>query len=227
MAFIPKFPVIPRIKLPKLPTLNAFVPFVSLPLLSVAARGKLICGLLTQALSPIQKAFQTLSGLTSDDVGNKVKSTLNSVKGGIVKQINGVVDAALAQATGAIKSLIGVPQGIIESFKSASEDLKKQGQNIKKIITDEIDCVSDSVSSVVTAAGVTSTIEKQTIKKFNNLSNNEQKELLENSAAKETYINTIAEPVITEASKSITNAISSDYLNQVITVNKLQNLVKT
>jgi len=227
MAFLPKIPTIPRIRLPKLPTLNAFTPFISLPVLSIAARGKLVCGLISQALAPLQKVFQTLSGLqnlSSTDLTNKVSSTLNSVKNAIKNQVTGVVNSALAQVTGLAKSLIGVPQTIIEAFNNASESLKKQGQNIKKVITDEIDCISNSVSSVTVATGVSSTIEKQTNKSFSNLSNNEQKQLLENPALKEKYVDSIVNTVVENSAKDITNMISSGYGGQVIAMTKLQNL---
>lgn len=227
MAFLPKIPVIPRLRLPKLPTVNAFIPTVSLPALSIAARGKLICGLITQVLSPIQKVFQTLSGLqnlSSGDITNKVKSTFNSAKNAIKNQVNGVVNSALAQVTGLIKSFVGVPQTVIEAFNNASNALKRQGKDIKKIITDEIDCVTNSISSAVTATGITSTIEKQANKSFNKLSNNEQKQLLENPVLKEQYVDSIVDIVIDNSTKEVTNMISSGYDGQVVVMTKLQNL---
>lgn len=227
MAFLPKIPVIPRLRLPKLPTINAFIPSVSLPVLSIAARGKLICGLIAQALSPIQKVFQALSGLqnlSSGDISNKVKSTFNSAKNAIKNQVNGVVNSALAQVTGLVKSLVGVPQTVIEAFNNASNALKKQGKDIKKIITDEIDCVTDSISSAVTVTGITSTIEKQTNKSFNKLTNNEQKQLLEDPVLKEQYVDSIVDTVIDNSAKDVTNMISSGYGGQVVAMTKLQNL---
>lgn len=219
MAFVPKIPSIPRIKLPPL-ALKLIKPAAFLAALSAAARAKIVCALITSVFSPLQKLYSSLSNLS----GNSIKSTLTSLKDNVVNQIDGVVSSALATATGAVKSLLSVPKDIINSFKTAGDTLKKQKQNIKSLISDEIDCISSSVNSSNTVSKVQSTISKQTLKKVSTLNNNEQKKLLEDPVKKQEYVEKITDEVINDSSKSLSSSLTSNYPEQVIAVDKLETL---
>lgn len=219
MAFVPKIPSIPRIKLPPL-TLNLIKPAAFLAALSAAVRAKIVCALITSVFSPLQKLYSSLSNLSS----NSIKNTLLSLKDKVINQIEGVVSSALATATGAAKSLLSVPKDIINSFKTAGDTLKKQKQNIKFLITDEIDCISSSFNSSNTVSKVQSTISKQTLKRVSTLNNNEQKKLLEDPVKKQEYVEKITDEVVSDSSKSLSSSFTSNYPEQVVAVDKLKTL---
>ena len=79
MAIVPRLPKIPRIKLPKLPKLKLALPVFAIAGLTIAARAKLICSLVTAVFSPLQKIFQQLSDLsgTAGSIQAKVSVVLN------------------------------------------------------------------------------------------------------------------------------------------------------
>lgn len=219
MAFVPKIPSIPRIKLPPL-ALNLIKPLSILTALSAAARAKIVCALITSVFSPLQKLYSGLSGLSGDGI----KNALISVRDKVAGQIEGVVSSALATATGAVKSLLSVPNDIINSFKTAGDTLKKQKENIKSLISDEIDCISSSFNSSFNVSKVQSSISKQTLKRVSNLNNNEQKKLLEDPVKKQEYVEKITDDVVDDSSKSLSSSLASNYTQQVVAVDKLETL---
>lgn len=190
-------------------------------------RVKLICGLLTAAFTPLQKAFQAVSSLgnlTGASATAFIKKTLNSVKDAIVGQVNAVVTAALNTVSGAVNQVTSAVQGIADLLTNTSQKLSSQGKNLKELISGELDCITGNVKETVNTSIVSSTINKNVKKEFNNLNNNQKKELLENPNKKQEFVETITDKVIESSSKQIEISLGGSYLNQVQAVNKLQTL---
>lgn len=173
-------------------------------------------------MSPVQKIYGGLSNLSATGASLSIKNALKSAAGSISKQVNGVVTAAIANTTAAVKSLVAVPQNIINSFKGAGEALTKQGKNIKSIITDELDCIKNSINITATSSTVQSTINREALKTVSNLSNNELKQLSEDTEMKQKYIDSITNNVIESSSSNLINSLASNQTQQVLAVNKLK-----
>ena len=219
MAFTPR--IIPRLTLPKL-VRTGLVTAVSLPALSLAARSKLICGLVSQLFTPLQKVYQTLTNIkvTATNVANTLKNATTSV----TSQVASVVNGAIANLTGQVKALVGLPQAIVNSFNSTKDKLVKQSQNIKSIITNEIDCIADSVTSGFNVSSVDASIKKEAAKEVSTLSNNELKVLSENVSKKTAYTDQLTQRVIDKVSPGIAINLSNTNEFQIIAVDRLGNL---
>ena len=211
MAFTPR--IIPRLTLPKL-VRTGLVTAVSLPALSLAARSKLICGLVSQLFTPLQKVYQTLTNIkvTATNVANTLKNATTSV----TSQVASVVNGAIANLTGQVKALVGLPQAIVNSFNSTKDKLVKQSQNIKSIITNEIDCIADSVTSGFNVSSVDASIKKEAAKEVSTLSNNELKVLSENVSKKTAYTDQLTQRVIDKVSPGIAINLSNTNEFQII-----------
>lgn len=212
---------IPRFTLPKLPTKLIVKPLALIAGLSIVARAKIVCSLIVNALTPVQKIYGALTNLSAANAGATIKRTLLSVKNQISNQVSGVVGAAIANVTGAVTTLGNISKSIVDAFKNSGDNLKKQKQSIKNIITDEIDCVKNSLKTSSTAATVQHTIGKETTTAVDQLSNKELKELSENPTKRQEYENAITDKVIDKSTQAISNSLVSNYDQQVIAVDKL------
>ena len=219
MAFTPR--IIPRLILPKL-VRSGLVTAVSLPALSLAARSKLICGLVSQLFTPLQKVYQTLTSIKS--TATNVANTLKNAATSVTSQVASVVNGAIANLTGQVKALVGLPQALVNSFNSTKNQLVKQSQNIKSLITNEIDCITESISSSFNVSGVDASIKKETAKEVSKLSNNELKVLSEDIAKKAAYTEQLTQRVIDKVSPSIAINLSNTNEFQVIALDRLGNL---
>lgn len=219
MAFTPR--IIPRLKLPKL-VRSGILTAVSLPILTLAARSKLICGLISQLFTPIQKVYQAIANVkaTATNVANALKNAATSVS----NQVASVVNGTIANLTGQVKALVGLPQAIVSSFNSTKDKLSKQSKDIKSIITGEIDCIADSITNGFNVSSIDASIKKEAAKEVNKLSNNELKTLAEDPAKKNSYTTGLTQKVIDKASPGIANNLSSNNTTQVKSVEKLETL---
>lgn len=220
MAIVPRLPKIPKIKLPKLPKLKLALPVFAIAGLTIAARAKLICALITAAFSPLQKLMQQVSNFSGDAIKAKVKGALESAKNLIKDQVVGLVNQAVAPVAQAIKAA----SSALDALKNAKESLSKQSKSVKSIIEGELNCISDniSVSNKVGMAGAA--IKKTIADKTKTLTNNEKKEILENPKKKEEFVETCTNEAIENASNTIASDISNTPQKQVETVQKLETL---
>ena len=195
---------------------------VTLPALSAVARGKLICSLIAQAFSPIQKAYQALTNITA--TATNVKNSLKNLSSSISNQITGIVNGAISSITGQVKALANIPQSILNSFNAAKDELSKQSKNIKSIITGEIDCITNSLSENNKVSSIDASIRKEADKQVSNLTNNELKVLSENSFIKNEFITNLTNDIIEKTSPGIAAILSSGPTQQTQAILKLENL---
>ena len=226
MAIVPRLPKIPRIKLPKLPKLKLGIPVFAIAGLTIAARAKLICSLVTAVFSPLQKIFQQLSDLsgTAGSIQAKVSGVLNSVKNLIKNQVTNLVNQAVAPITQALKAISNLPGSFVSAFKNAKESLSKQSASVKSIIEGELNCISENLSVSNKVSSANSTIKKTALQEVDKLTNNEKKEILENPVKKEEFVNNVTEKAVTNTTAAVTSELSNTNATQVKAVNKLETL---
>ena len=226
MAIVPRLPKIPKIKLPKLPKLNLALPVLAIAGLTVAARAKLICALITAAFSPLQKIFQQISDIsgTVDSIKAKVSGALQSAKNLIKSQVSGLVNQAVAPVAAAVKALSNLPGSIVASFNSAKESLSKQSASVKSIIEGELNCISDNLNITNKVGEANSAIKKTVEQEAQKLSNKEKKEILENPTVRDSFVDKVTDKALVNTSATVSAGLANSNASQVKAVEKLQTL---
>lgn len=223
MAIVPRLPKLPKIKLPALPKLKLALPVLAIAGLTIAARAKIICSLVTAAFSPLQKAFQQISNLTGtvDSLQSKVRSGLNAVKNLIKDQVTNLVDQAVAPVAQSLKALANLPNSVVSAFNNAKNNLSKQSKNVKSLVEGELNCISENLTTSSKVGAATATIKKVVVKETEKLSNKEKKEILEDPKKKEQFVEKVTEKAVTETTSSISSNVNSSYPAQISAVDKL------
>ena len=238
---IPSPPSIPTIRLPKLSSFAVLVPNLSLPTLSILGKLSNIKSFFSSVLTPFQQKLKSLTSLGSiQNLSDKAKTafidnTLNAVKGFIKNQVSAVLNVALASATAAIgtvkgaiegvnAALTGISQTFINSFNAVKNAFSKQNKEVSSLIDKEINLIAEEETINLEISSMNADIIKTCKKQISTLSNNEQKELLENPEKKEQYLNSVTDNVVDTSKKNIEQNLKTNYPQQVKTVDKLETL---
>jgi hypothetical protein len=238
---------IPRIILPALaiPAILAIrLPNFTLP--SVSSIGSKLANIgkgFLSALTPFQQKLQSLvssgnlSNLSASAALSFIGNTLSSAANFIGNIATQVVNNAISNATAsvdAIKHLVdgfggalgSVNKSIILGFKSVSSQLSHQSKSVSDFIQKEIDLAKGQKTVVKETSQITTVIQKEISSQVTNLSNIQQKTLLENPDKKQQFIAAVTNNAITNgASKIATNLIvNGGYSGQIKVMAALNNL---
>lgn len=217
----------PRFKLPKLRQLALGVPATLIAGFTLVKKFSLITSFINSSLTPLQSKLKQLNSIGFSGVGNGLKSAvsnaINSVAGLIKNQVQGLVNSALNAVTAAVSNAKTIVQTLINQINGVKDELSKSAKSVKKMCEDEIDLDETDNSAALGVAAIQTSITKTVKKDFELLDNKQQKELIEDPAKKEQFVNSVTDKSIKASEKTLENQANqkTQYKENVSTVNKL------
>lgn len=222
---LPKI-IVPTLRLPKLPVIKFVTPKFNLPSLDIVDKLESVKNLFNSFLTPTQINFKKLTSfgsitqLTPAATKNFIRNTLSSVSKTINGVVQGVIDQAIGNAVASVNVAFGtiaavggfakqVGQSAVNGFNSVTKTISDQNKKVKDIVNNEITTDNQTSIENYEIASVESDITKNAKFSVQGLSNNEKKEIAENTEKKQQVVNQITETTIEKTTQSIDQRVSN------------------
>ena len=156
------------------------------------------------------------TGLKSAKIGSTFKNIAKDIKNGVTAQVNNII----GQVTGAIgntikqvknlsSSLKSLPQSFVNQFKSIGSALAKQAKAVAAFIECEVTTTYDSITNLFETSQTMADISSTAANAVSSVSNSVAKNLSENTAAKEAFIDRVSTSTTAVAEKAALTAKSN------------------
>jgi len=156
------------------------------------------------------------TGLKAAKIGSAFKSIAKDIKNSVTAQVNNI----LGQVTGAIGSTIkqvknlssslkSLPQSFVNQFKSIGSALAKQAKAVAAFIECEVTTTYDSVTNLFETSQTMADINSTSANAVSSVSNSIAKNLSENTAARDAFIDQVSTSTTAIAEKAALTAKSN------------------
>jgi len=156
------------------------------------------------------------TGLKAAKIGSAFKSIAKDIKNSVTAQVNNI----LGQVTGAIGSTIkqvknlssslkSLPQSFVNQFKSIGSALAKQAKAVAAFIECEVTTTYDSITNLFETSQTMADINSTSANALSSVSNSIAKNLSENTAARDAFIDQVSISTTAVAEKAALTAKSN------------------
>ena len=156
------------------------------------------------------------TGLKAAKIGSAFKSIAKDIKNSVTAQVNNI----LGQVTGAIGSTIkqvknlssslkSLPQSFVNQFKSIGSALAKQAKAVAAFIECEVTTTYDSITNLFETSQTMADINSTSANAVSSVSNSIAKNLSENTAARDAFIDQVSTSTTAVAEKAALTAKSN------------------
>jgi len=156
------------------------------------------------------------TGLKAAKIGSAFKSIAKDIKNSVTAQVNNI----LGQVTGAIGSTIkqvknlssslkSLPQSFVNQFKSIGSALAKQAKAVAAFIECEVTTTYDSITNLFETSQTMADINSTSANAVSSVSNSIAKNLSENTAARDAFIDQVSTSTTAIAEKAALTAKSN------------------
>ena len=141
----------------------------------------------------------------SKDIKNSVTAQVNNILG----QVTGAIGSTIKQVKNLSSSLKSLPQSFVNQFKSIGSALAKQAKAVGAFIECEVTTTYDSITNLFETSQTMADINSTSANAVSSVSNSIAKNLSENTAARDAFIDQVSTSTTAVAEKATLTAKSN------------------